>query len=237
MYCSVSDVQAILPDSITVGDQNLGTPSPGNSVAKRERLTPARVVKFIRLASQEVDARLGNTYVTPLRMVKTYETELMNNLAPGTNVKIKIWNTTSFAVGDSVRVQAPDTMEITTITTVPDLNTFFVSALAGTYSSDTGKVSIIEVPDPIPLISARLACSYAFDELFSADQSPDISGYGTAQRKLANFAIDGILDGTIRLFGQEHTGWRFVRGTLLDAYGYPTSSQSQFTFGREQQGQ
>ena len=202
MYCSVNDVRTILPDSITIGDQNLGTPSPGNPATKKERLTPTRVVNFIRLATQEINARLGNAYVCPLRMIKNYETELMNNLVPGTNVKIKVWNSTSFSVGDSVRIQAPDSMETTTVTNVSDINTLFVSNLVGSYNSDTGKISVIEVPDPIPLVAARLACSYAFDELFSADQTPDISGYGEAQRKLANFAIDGILDGTIRLFGQ-----------------------------------
>jgi len=124
-------------------------------------------------------------------------------------------------------------MEIATISDIPDASTLVVSTLTGTYTSETSKVSIVKVPEPIPLVTARLSVSYAFDELFSADQDPDISTYGEKQRQLANFAIDGILDGTIRLFGQEHTGRRFVRGTILDTFGLPTASQQQFAFGRE----
>ena len=86
---------------------------------------------------------------------------------------------------------------------------------------------------PVPLITARLAVCYAFDELFTSDQSPNISGYGKAQRDMASNSMDGVLDGTIRLVGQEHTGRRFIRGSLLDAYGSPVASQAQFTFGRE----
>lgn len=233
MYCSIDDMRAVLPDNVTIGDQNLGTPSPGQTATKRDKLTPAQAVKFIRMGMQEVDARLTSYYIVPLRLVKTYETEIMNDLSAGSNIKVKVWSTSAFSKGDMVRVQGPDTMETAAISDVPDPVTITLQSITGTYYMENGKLSIIKVPDPIPLITARLAVSYAFDELYSADQSPNISGYGKEQRNLANNAIDNLLSGDIYLFGQEHTGRRFIRGTLIDAYGSPTASQAQFQFGRE----
>jgi hypothetical protein len=223
----------VLPDNITIGDVNIGTPSPGITATKRDKLTPTQAVKFIKMGQQEVDARLASFYLVPLRLVKTYETELMNDLTPGANKFVKVWSTTSFSKGDNVRLQGPDTMETATISDITDLITLKIATIVGTYYAENGKISIIKVPDPIPLITARLAVSYAFDELFSADQTPNISGYGKEQRNLANNAMDGLLAGDIRLDGQEHTGRRFLRGTLIDAYGSPTASQAQFQFGRE----
>lgn len=233
MYCTIDDLRNILPDNVTIGSQNIGTPSPGNGAAKRDALTPTQAIKFIRMGMQEIDARLTSYYVVPLRMVKTYETELMNNLNPGDNVKVRVWSTTPFSNGDVVRLQGPDNMETASVTNVSDSTTLMVNSIVGTYWASDGKISIIKVPDPIPLITSRLAVSYAFDELFSADQSPNISEYGKQQRNLANNSIDNLLEGSVYLFGQEHTGRRFVRGTLIDAYGTPVASQATFAFGRE----
>lgn len=236
MYCSIDDLRAVLPDNVTIGDINLGTPSPGQTATKRDKLTSAQAVKFIRMAMQEVDARLTSFYIVPLRLIKTYETELMNDISAGSNVKIKVWSTTSFSKGDNVRLQGSDTMETASVTDVTDSVTLTLGTVTGTYNAETGKISIIKVPDPIPIITARLAASYAWDELYSADQAPNISGYGKEQRNLANNAIDSLLEGSVRLFGQEHTGRRFIRGTLIDAYGSPTAYQAQFQFGREKSG-
>ena len=233
MYCSVSDMQAVLPENITIGDLNIGTPSPGTTVTKRDKLTPAQAIKFIKIGMQEVDSRLTSFYIVPLRLVKTYETEIMNDVVAGTGVTVRVWSSTSFTTGDIVRLQGSDSMETAEVSEVTSAVAIKLASVTGTYNSDTGKISIIKVPDPIPLITARLAVSYAFDELFSSDQSPNISGYGKEQRNLATNAIDSILEGSIYLFGQEHTGRRFLRGTLIDAYGSPTASQAQFQFGRE----
>lgn len=236
MYCSIDDMKAVLPESITIGDLNIGTPSPGQTVTKRDKLTPVQAMKFIKMAMQEVDSRLTSFYIVPLRLVKSYETEIMNDIVPGNNVKVKVWSTSAFSKGDLIRLQGADSMETASVIEVTDMVTVTLQSITGSYNTDSGKISIIKVPDPIPLITARFAASYAFDELFSADQSPNISGYGKEQRNLASNAIDSILEGSVYLFGQEHTGRRFLRGTLIDAYGSPTASQAQFQFGREKTG-
>jgi hypothetical protein len=233
MYCSISDMKAVLPDNVTIGDINIGTPSPGQTATKRDKMTTEQAIKFIKMGMQELDARLTSFYVVPLRLIKTYETELLNDVSAGSNVKVRVWNTSAFSKGDILRIQGPDTMESVTVYDVTDATTLTIQTISGAYYLDSGKVSIIKVPDPVPIITARLAASYAWDELFSADQAPNISNYGKEQRHLADNAIDSILEGSVNLFGQEHTGRRFLRGTLLDAYGSPTASQAQFQFGRE----
>ena len=118
-----------------------------------------------------------------------------------------------------------------TIKDVPDYSTIIVNSLKNSYSmTNVSLISLVEFPDPIPLICARLAASYIYDQFFAAEQSPDVSNYGVEQRKLAARSMDSILDGTTRLFGQEHTGRRFIRGSLLDVWKTPVKD---FNFGRE----
>jgi hypothetical protein len=233
MYASIQDMQNLLPTPIKIGDGSIGVPSPGNPNTKRESISPTQAIKFINMAMQEIDGRLGSFYIVPLRLIKTYETEILNDIVAGTNIKARVWSTTPFSKGDTLRLQGQSSMETATVADVTDSTTLTISSVSNVYYTETSKVSIIKVPDPIPIITARLAVSYAFDELFSADQSPNISGYGKEQRTLANNSMDSILEGTVLLFGQEHTGRRFLRGTLIDAYGSPTASQAQFQFGRE----
>lgn len=230
MYASIDDVRRILPPSINIGDQNLGTPSPGVPAVKRDQLTPDSVIQYIRFAQQEVDSRLRPFYVCPLRRIKSFETDILENVSPGTSVNIRVWDSNQFAKGDTVRIQSKDTMELATVSNTSDERYVTVAKVLYSYNVDGSKISVVEFPDPIPIITARLAVSFAFDQLFNAQQAPDISQYGVEQRKLALNAIDSILSGTVLLFGQDHTGRRFVRGSLFDAYDNPTK---EFQFGRE----
>lgn len=238
MYCTILDVKNLLPPSVTVGQTNIGTPSPApipgrtSNSTNRDVLTPDQVITYIRYAQQDIDGRLRPFYVCPLRRVKTHETEILNNISAGNSVKIRINDSSRFAIGDTVRIQGEDDFEGATITEITDVCSVTVNHLDNNYSGNVSLLSVIKFPDPIPLITARLAVSYAFDPLFSSEQSPDVSQYGVNQRKLALNGIDGILTGTVLLFGQDHTGRRFVRGSLLDAYSSPTQD---LQFGREKE--
>lgn len=230
MYCTISDFISIMPPSVTVGDNSIGTPSPGNSLDKRSKITPAQAVQYIRYASNEIDSRLRPFYECPLRRVKTFETGIISNISSGSSVTMQIYDSSVFTVGDTVRVQDNSAMELTTISAIANVGSVTVTSLVNSYSSDGGKLSIVKFPDPITLLAARLACSYGFDILFTSDQSPDISNYGKEQKRLAAMDMDGILSGTILLFGQEHTGMRFCRGSLYDSYANPTKD---LQYGRE----
>ena len=231
MYATIEDMRVLLPETIDIGDSNIGVPSPGRpNTSDRSKLTPTEASHYIRLAEQEVDSRLRPYYVCPLRRVKTFETEIMGNISPGTDIEVRVNDTGVFAIGQMIRLQGPSLMETDEIDSIKNLTTLVVKNVKYSYETYESKISILEFPDPVPLATARLACSYAFDQLFAAEQAPDTSEYGKEQRKLAINSLDSILSGTVLLFGQDHTGKRFVRGSLFDAYQNPTPD---FQFGRE----
>ena len=234
MYCTVTDVRQFLPPPITIGTTNIGTPNPGRpNQANRDLITPDQLEYFIRYAQQEIDSRLNPFYACPLRRIKSHEVEPRNNLSAGTSVKISVFDSTVFAENDIVRVQNNYGSETAKVTAVPNFETVIVNSLSYNYDVDESLLSILKFPDPIPTIAARLTVSYAFDRFFNAEQAPDISQYGIAQRTLAMNAIDGILMGSILLVGQDHTGRRFVRGSLYDGFKGPVAD---YQFGREKQG-
>ena len=230
MYCEINDIVNLLPPSIGIGDENLGTPSPGRPDTKRSKLTPAETISFIRLAQQEIDGRLRNVYACPLRRIKQYETYFNNDLTAAANVIVNVEDALDFSVGCIVRIQDSSIMEMTTVTSITDSQNLVVAPLTNSYDSSTGKISIIAFPDPIPLTTARLTVAIAYDVLVIAEQAPDVSQYGKEQRRLAGNSIDSILSGTVLLVGQEITNRRFIRGTILDAMDTPIKD---FQFGRE----
>jgi hypothetical protein len=117
-------------------------------------------------------------------------------------------------------------METATVLNTPDLTTVVLERIYYPYlSANALKISILIFPDPIPVLSARLTASFILDRLFVSEQSPDVSQYGKTQRNLATQALDDILKGATLLIGQELTGRRFLRGTLLDKWSSPAEVQ------------
>ena len=117
-------------------------------------------------------------------------------------------------------------METCEVSSTPTLTTLVLDTVVNAYSTvNRSKISILEYPDPVPIVAARLACSFILDRLFVAEQAPDVSTYGRTQRNLARNAIDDILAGEVLLFGQEHTGRRFVRGSLVEPFKSPAEIQ------------
>lgn len=224
-YCTVSDLQNILPEKVTIGDQNIGTPSPGrplsSGTSNRSNISTSQAQYFIEYAQQYVDSKLRNTYVCPLRRTKSWEGDISANITAGTNVTIAVRDSGPFNLGALVRLQDKNNYENATIAEVTSLTAIKLVTVVNNYSYLDTKISILEYPDPIPIITARYACAIILDKLFNAEQAPDVSNYGKTQRNIARDAIDGILMGEILLFGQEHTGRRFIRGSLMDAYKSP----------------
>jgi len=231
-YCTVEDLRRILPDKVTIGNRNIGSPVPGRSGGTtRDSVSEAQAKNYIELAQQRIDSRLLNFYVTPLRRIKQFETELEANVNKGTDVNIVVADSGVFGLGDLIRIQDNNNMETTTIKSITNLTTFVVDSLARDYAADDSIVSILEFPAPIPITTSRIACSIILDRLYVSSQSPDISNYGKTQMNLANGSIESILNGEILLFGQEHSGRRFIRGSLLDAYKSP----AEITKGQERE--
>jgi len=224
-YCNIEDLKRILPEKVTIGDQNIGTPTPGRTSTKRSNITPDEARYYIEYGQQYVDARLRPFYVCPLRRVKSYEVELDVIVMSGVNVTVTVRDSGAFGIGQLVRLQDKSGYENSEIVSVESLTSFTVALVSRIYTPDDTKVSILEFPDPIPLMTARFASSFLLDRLYTSEQSPDVSNYGKTQRNIARDSMDDILAGEILLFGQEHTGRRFIRGSLLDAYKSPAEVQ------------
>lgn len=220
MYCTVEDVRRLLPTAIVVDDPNLGTPVPGRPTANRSDITSDQVRYYISYSQQYIDGRLRPYYVCPLRKVKVYEEKLPSSVTAGTSVNVSVRDSSYFNVGDEIRLQSTDDMETANVTAINSGTSITVDTVAGSYDS-TSKISIIKHPDPISIIAARFACGVIIDRLFTADQAPNVSEYGKTQRNLARNDLEDVLTGTVLLLGQNHTGRRFVRGSLFDAFKNP----------------
>jgi hypothetical protein len=235
MYCSIQSVREILPEKVTIGDQNIGTPSPGRPLSSgtsgRSNISVAQAEDYIDYAQQYIDSRLRNTYVCPLRRTKSWEGDISANIIHGTNVIVTVRDSGPFNRGGVVRLQDKSKYENANITNVPSITTVTLETVVNDYSATDTKISVLEYPDPIVIVTARLACAIILDRLFNAEQAPDVSSYGKTQRNLAKNSVDSILIGEISLTGQEHTGRRFIRGSLLDAYKSP----AEITKGQEKE--
>ena len=228
MYTTVAQMRDVLPEKVTIGDQNIGTPSPGRPLSSgttgRSNISVTQAEHFIGYAQQYVDSKLRLTYACPLRRIKSWEGDITADITAGTNVSVKIRDSGTFVKGELVRLQDKSKYENAEIVDISDATTIKLNSVANSYSATDTKISILQYPDPIPIITARYACAIALDKLFNAEQAPDVSSYGKTQRNLAQNGIDGVLMGEILLFGQEHTGRRFIRGSLLDAYKNPVDT-------------
>ena len=229
MYATVADMQRVLPEKVKIGDSNIGVPVPGrsgNQGSKRSNLSPQEAQHYIEYASSYLDGRLRPYYSCPLRRIKSFETEILNDITSHTSVTVLVSDSGSFGLGNLVRFQNKDVMETSTITDVPSITSFVVGTVSGTYLvADNSRVSILEYPDPVPLVVAQMSAAFFLDTLFVSEQSPDVSNYAKTMRNIARSQIENILSGEVLLFGQEMTGRRFIRGSLLDAFKSPAEIQ------------
>jgi len=138
----------------------------------------------------------------------------------------------AFTQWDLVRLQNKYQMEYANVIDVPSITTIKLDHVINNYSAaEDSLISVVKFPDPISLISARLAASFIYDRLYTQSNAPEISAYGKTQRTLATNAIDDVLKGIILLTGQDHTGYRFARGSLFDAF----KSAADITKGEEKE--
>jgi len=228
-------MRSLLPKVITIGNNNVTTSvlnKPGTSATVDIRTAQM----FINFASQEIDSRLSTIYVCPLQRVKIHEEYLTSDCKAG-SLSIYIDDNSAYKAGCLVRIGDINGSEINEIDTLPEeaFLTSQVNLVNKTKRNFTlGKesiLSLISVPDPIPIICARIAVASIIDKQFVAEQNPDVSNYGKTQRTLASASLDEIMAGAIRLNGQEFVGRRFVRMSLRDTHN--TSAEIQRGGGKE----
>jgi len=214
-------MRALLPRSFSIADANQATPTL-TQPAGVGTVDTRTAQTFIDLASQEIDSRLAPVYLVPLQRIKVVETELVAPAKRGAT-SIMVYDNGNFNRGGIVRLRDDDGSETNEVDRTPEATASIrqvdlVAPLGRDFSPRRNAVaSVVEYPDPIPAVCARLAVSMIIDRQFVSDQSPDVSNYGKTQRTLANASLDMLISGVARLEGQEHTGRRFVRASLRDA--------------------
>ena len=154
-YCSVADVQRVLPEKVMIGDSNIGQPipgRPGNQGSQRSNISPEETEKYILYANQYIDGRLRPFYECPLRRIKSFEIETVSNVTIGTNVSVTVHDAGPFLRGDLVRLQDKSKMETSVVGSTPDLTTVVLETVVQSYlTADDAKISILEYPDPVPI--------------------------------------------------------------------------------------
>ena len=219
-YCTINFMRALLPKSITIGNDNVTTPvlnKPGNTATIDNRTAQL----LINFSSQEIDARLSAIYVVPLKRVKTHEEDLTSDCKSGDKV-VYVGDNGAYRAGCLVRIGDNTGSEVNEVDLLPDevasIDTVaLVKPVTRNFTRGGNSImSLVAFPDPIPLACARMAVAAIIDKMFVAEQDPDVSNYGKNQRTLASAALDEVMAGTIRLHGQEFVGRRFVRTQLRD---------------------
>ena len=225
-YCSIEYVTTLLPTNMVIGTTPQ-TQSTLQVTGGRESITLPRARELIALAGQMIDSKLSPVYVTPLKRTKLVDTPLTKACAKGSG-SIFVRDGDQFSVGSQVRLSYRGTTDSYSISAlyddVPNISRIDVSpVLARDYSpSDGWMVSLVDYPPPIPLICARITVSMIIDRMFVAEQTPEaVSQYGTEQKNLAGVDVDSILQGVVRLHGQDHQGTRFARNSVRNAVATP----------------
>ena len=227
-YCTLEYLKTLLPTNLTIGTATQTQPTL-QVTGGRESVTEPRAKEIIALAGQMIDSRLSPVYVTPLKKMKLVEVELKSKSTAGTNI-IYVGDGGQFSVGCQIRISGRKGGDSYTITNlyddVPNLSKIEVSpVLTKTYlPSEDWLVSLVDYPAPIPLICARMAVSMIMERIFVAEQSPADSKHGETMKNLAAAEMDNILQGIVRLHGQEHQGDRFARSSLKNAIKTPAAN-------------
>ena len=222
-YCTLDDVKRILPKSFTIGENTLKDRNTIQSQGRANDVTSESVRRYINFASQYIDGRLRTIYQMPLRRVKTIE-QLLPEGGKSGSFRIKVIDNYPFTQGSYVRISDDDGSEVFTVKSISDdpeeLNVVELNRrLPRNFSvAKNSRISILEFPDPIPLLCARYAVSMIIDKVFVGDQVPQEASFGKLQRTLASNDMDDILMGLIRLQGQELTSGRFCRMTMRDSW-------------------
>jgi hypothetical protein len=227
-YCSIVQVRSLLPKFITIGDQNITTPTieaPASSFTVDSKTAG----RFIEFSTQHIDSRLRPVYVVPLRRIKVIQTNLLED-ARANSKDIQVYDNGTFTVGSLLRFSDSTGTELHEILSLPDEpnNIHTVSLTTGlsrVFRATDTRVSMVEFPDPIPIMCARITAATILDRQYTAEQEPDVSTYGKSLRTLASQDMDSILMGQIRLNGQDHTGRRFLRTQLKDTWSTPAEFQ------------
>jgi len=220
-------VQSQLANSLTSATSpTLNVPGNLLNVGRTldKNLVPETLVEqYINWADSQINAVLSEMYVTPFNEIGDFETELYADISAYNDYVI----TSSYAslnVGDTIILIEGSVQERHIIESIIAENIFStVSAIAYPFTT-AARVIRVKYPDPIQLISARLAAANVYEKFFAAQSSPNESEFGKFMRRLARQDLNSILQGRIKLHGAHAIGNRFVNSNIKSRYHLPESA-------------
>ena len=227
-YSTVILVERILAQALTSSSpQDLVSPVDllkiGNTL--NTNLVPELIVEqYILWADEDINAAVNELYATPLCEKADFETVLYSDINEY-NPYIITAKGCPFYPGDIIILNDGIHEERHTIKEIVDLinrNVFLTEQPVIYYfkASDT-RVIRVKYPEPVTLISARLAAANIYDKYLMSQSAPNKSEYGKYLRQLARVDINNVLNGRTILHGEHRIGRRFYNANLVDRYSLP----------------
>lgn len=216
-YNTIDFLKDVMPKTVTIGTNNSLAPTQSNPAT----FSTKTAGKYLNLASQYIDSRLSSIYVTPIARIKKHEETGTVAMAQNQST-LTVTDNGPYNVGDMVRVSDDNNTYVFRVKEIPEstanINQIVVEPASPYNFAADSTISILEYPAPIPEICIHIAAAMLFDREFNAQNEPDISNYGKSLMAKATSSLDKVLSGAIRLYGQEHTGRRFVKTALRDTW-------------------
>jgi len=232
-YCTVNDFRATLAQTLSSGSPNpatLTTPAKLADLGKMLNLTSSSgssvgtyslidVNYYIRQASSIVDAAVRQQYVAPLRPIASMTMRLLSDINEYTS-SFGVTRIDNVVVGDILVLVGggiEERVEVESVDIEDGITT--VMPFYNDFAFGTTRVLLVKFPDPIPYITAKLACAQFYDRYAKAQSEPMKSDYSEILRKEANAELNNIREGRTILDGIERVGSRFVNANLYGRYG------------------
>lgn len=227
-YSNITSIEYIVAQALTsAAPRSSGEPEDllkiGNTFDSNI-ISSEIVDQYIKWADSEINSALSELYITPLCEKSDFETTLLSNI-DDYNDYIITEKSCPFYPGDNLILTDGDNEERVIIESiVDDIDTnVFTTTEPISYAFVATETRLIRVryPDPIPLVSARMAGASIYEKYFMSQASPSESEYGGLMRKLAKRDLNNILNGRTILHGQIRIGRRFYNSNVVDRYGLP----------------
>lgn len=230
-YCTVNDFKATIAQSLSTGSPNpasLDKPAKLSDLGKQLNLTAPNgssvgtyslddVLYYIRQASSMVDAALSQQYVVPLHVIARTQMRLLNDINEYA-LTFKVSAVENLMEGDQivlVQRSVDEKLEIESIDSEGYVTT--VVPPENDYDATIARVLLVKFPDPIPYITAKLACAMFYDKYAKAQNEPSKSEYGDILRKEAIAELNNIREGRT-ILDADRIGSRFVNPSLYARY-------------------
>tara|TARA_Y100000310_G_scaffold246263_1_gene251493 strand:- start:4909 stop:5631 length:723 start_codon:yes stop_codon:yes gene_type:complete len=186
-----------------------------------ENLVTSDIVEwYIARSDEEINSFLSELYVVPLCEIADFEASVLSNVDEY-NSFIVLEEACPLNPGDIIILKFGNNEERHEIDEVIDAFTFStVGGIGFAFPSGTRLIRV-KYPEPIRLVSARLAAANIYDKYFSSQAAPNVSNYGKYIREQAYAEMDNVLNGRTILHGQHRIGRRFWNSNLDDRYALP----------------